>query len=134
MWEIALALLMLSAQDSKPPKAPKVVSLNGCVQPDEKTPGQFTLTDTSLHQKFHLKGRDFREYVGRLVKVDGGVDVKGLKIKGGLQPNANIAGQAGAMDPSRAVVAAAVAEGSVGTVDVQDFQVKTIRPTGGRCE
>ena len=67
--------------------------------------------------------------------MDGGVVVKGLVIKGGLQPNPNIAAQAGALDPSRAAVQAQTSGSTTGTTpDLQEFRVKTIRSTGGTCK
>jgi hypothetical protein len=66
--------------------------------------------------------------------VDGGIVVKGLKISGGLLPNANIAGQAGAIDPSRAAVQAATNDSGTGApVDIPEFKVKTIKPASGDC-
>jgi hypothetical protein len=124
------AMPLAAQQRTKPPKT---VSLSGCVVPDLKTPGQFDIVETTTREKYHVTGKDFREYVGRLVQVDGGIDVGGLKVKGGLHPSPNVAAQAGAMDPSRAAVAAAVAERSTGTVELQEFKVKTIHPTGGAC-
>src|SRR5262245_22437654 len=81
-----------SAAQSAPPKKkpPKVNALSGCVQRDEAAPTQYVITD--VHEgKYRLSGRDFREYLGRPVTVDGGVVVKGLAIKGGLTPTPNIA-------------------------------------------
>jgi len=115
-------------------KKPKTITLTGCIEPDGKAPDRFMLTDTNGGMKYHLTGKDFREYLGRPIQVDGGVVVKGLKISGGLQPSANVAAQAGAIDPSRAVVESATSESATGTpVDVQDFRVKAIRQAAGSC-
>jgi len=124
----------VAAQDKKPPKPPKTITLSGCVEQDPNAPDRFTITDTKDGSKYRVTGKDFREYLDRPVQVDGGVVVKGLKISGGLKPTPNIAAQAGAIDPSRAMVQAATAEASTGTdVDVQEFRVKTIRPASGTC-
>jgi hypothetical protein len=115
-------------------KPPKTITLSGCIETDGKAPDRFMLTDTKAGMKYHLTGRDFREYLGRPIQVDGGVVVKGLKISGGLQPSANVAAQAGAIDPSRAIVQSATSESGTGTpVDVQDFRVKAIRQAAGSC-
>src|SRR5262249_36370522 len=132
---VSLAIVLCGsaviAQTSKPPKT---ITLNGCVERDDKKPEDFTLTDAKAKKKYRLTGIDLREYVGRLVQVDGGSVVKGVKISGGLLPNANIAAQAGALDPSRAAVQAATSGSTTGTaVDVQEFRVKTIRAAGA-CE
>ena len=62
------------------------------------------------------------------------VETKRLVIKGGLTPNANVAAQAGAMDPARAAVASACGSAGPGTVDVlPEFKVKSVRPVSGGC-
>jgi hypothetical protein len=123
-----------SAQDKKPPKPPKTITLSGCVEQDPNAADRFTITDTKDGSKYRLTGKDFREYLHRPVQLDGGIAVKGLKISGGLKPTANVAAQAGAIDPSRAMVQAATAESSTGgDVDVQEFRVKAVRPASGTC-
>lgn len=120
------------AQSKKPPK---VISLSGCLQRDDTAPDQFTIDDPKAGT-YRVSGKDFREFMGRRVQLDGGVVVKGLVIKGGLQPNPNIAGQAGALDPSRAAVQAATSGGSTNTnanTSAPEFRVKTIHPTDGVC-
>jgi hypothetical protein len=123
---------VVGAQAKK--KAPKTITLSGCIETDEKAPDRFMLTDTAAGMKYHLTGKDFREYLGRPIQVDGGVEAKGLKISGGLVPSANVAAQAGAIDPSRAIVEAATSQSGTGTPpDVQDFRVKAIRQAAGTC-
>ena len=121
-------------QDSKK-KPPKVITLTGCVQPDEKNPSQFTITDAT-EGTYRIIGRDFREFLGRRVTLDGGVVVKGVVVKGGLTPNPNIAAQAGAMDPSRAAVQAQVAQSTTGPDDdaMPQFRVKTVKTAAGECK
>jgi hypothetical protein len=132
------AIMFGSAQaegQKKKPAPPKVVKLTGCVERDQTAPDQYTVTDTNEGVKYRVTGKDFREYLGRSVQVDGGVVVKGIVIKGGLQPTANIAAQAGALDPSRAVVEAQTTGTATGsTNNLQEFRVKTIRTTGGSCK
>jgi len=119
----------------KKPATPKVVSLTGCVERDEAAPDQYTVTDKTEGVKYRVTGKDFREYLGRSVQVDGGVVVKGIVIKGGLQPTANIAAQAGSIDPSRAAVEAQTSGATTGTnTNLQEFRVKTIRTTSGSCK
>jgi len=121
--------------NKKPLKTPKNITLTGCIEPDPAQPGRFMMTDTSAGTRYHVFGKSFREYLGRPVELDGGIEVKGLKISGGLRPNANIAGQAGAIDPAQAAVQAATSESTTGTpIDVQEFRVKTIRPASGTCQ
>jgi hypothetical protein len=123
-----------TAPEKKPLKTPKNMTLTGCVEPDPAQPGRFMMTDTSGGARYHVFGKSFREYLGRPVELDGGIEVKGLKISGGLRPNANIAAQAGAIDPAQAAVQAATNDSTTGTpIDVQEFRVKTIRPASGTC-
>jgi hypothetical protein len=54
-----------------------------------------------------------------------------LKITGGLKPSANVAGQAGAMDPARAAVAAHDAATVNGTGPELELRVRSIKPVEG---
>lgn len=130
---IAAASIGVSAQQAK---KPKTLTITGCVERDATSKvDQFTVVDRKEGIKYKLTGKDFREYLGRPVQLDGGIVVKGLKIAGGLQPNPNVAAQAGALDPSRAAVQAATAAGSPGPdTDIEEFRVKEIRPTTGDCK
>jgi hypothetical protein len=123
-----------AAQSSSNKKAPKVITLSGCVARDEKSPQQFVIKDT--HEgTYRISGRDFREYLGRSVTVDGGEVVKGFVVKGGLLPNPNIAAQAGSLDPSRAAVQAATAQSTTGPDSaLPEFKVKKIATVTGECD
>jgi hypothetical protein len=135
----ALALLSTSAapaQDKtdKPAKpAPKIITLSGCVVRGETTPGQYTLEDKEAGAKYRLTGTDFREYIGRRVQIVGGVPSRRFTIVGGLTPNANVAAQAGDMDPARAANAAAGGVAGPGNVQLPEFRVKSVRPVSGAC-
>lgn len=137
------ALFIISAisssaeQSASSKKPPKIVSLSGCLERDEIAPDQFTVTDPQAGGRYRVSGKDFREYVGRHVQLDGGVVVKGFVIKGGLQPTANIAAQAGALDPSRAAVQAQTQPAPTRPADndpLPEFRVKKIQATAGGCE
>jgi hypothetical protein len=126
----------LGAQDKKAPAKPatKTLSLSGCVVRGETTPDQYTLEDKKDGGKYRLTGVNVREYVGQRVQIAGGVvETKRLTIKGGLTPNANVAAQAGAMDPARAAMAAAGGVAGPGTVELPEFKVKSVRPLVGGC-
>jgi hypothetical protein len=123
-----------AAQSTANKKAPKVITLSGCVARDEKSPEQFVIKD-SQEGTYRISGRDFREYLGRNVTVDGGVVVKGFVVKGGLLPNPNIAAQAGSLDPSRAAVQAATAQSTTGPDSpLPEFRVKKIATATGQCD
>src|SRR5438270_6773840 len=122
----------VAAQNAKPPKT---ITLSGCVQHDDAKPEEFTITDGKARKTYRLTGADVREYVGRRVQIDGGIVVKNVKISGGLQPNPNIAAQAGAIDPARAAVQAATSGSGTGAPnETPEFRVKTIRSASGECQ
>ncbi len=136
---LALALIIAApalAQTKKKTPAPKTLTITGCVERDESAADQFTVIDQKEGTKYRVTGKDFREYVGRLVELDGGIVIKGVAIKGGLGPNPNIAAQAGAIDPSRAAVIAQTtpAPTAAASDDIQEFRVKAIKPAGGACK
>jgi hypothetical protein len=100
---------------------------------NEAVPNQFTLEDKE-EGRFRLSGINMSDYVGRRVQIGGAVpDSKKLVIKGGLTPNANVAAQAGSIDPVRAAVASAGGAAGPGTVDLPEFKVKSVRPVSGGC-
>jgi len=126
----------LGAQESKAPAKPagKTISLSGCVVRGETTPDQYTLEDKKAGATYRLTGVNVRDYIGQHVQIVGGVvQTKRLTIKGGLTPNANVAAQAGAMDPARAAMAAAGGAAGPGTVELPEFKVKSVRPVSGAC-
>src|ERR1051325_193232 len=126
---VVLGAVTVSAQ--KPAKPPKTITLSGCVERDATKPEDFKLTDLKAKKTYRLPRAAFRDHPRPPRPARGGVGGEGLKVRGGLPPNANIAAQAGALDPSRAAVQAATAGSTVGpTTDVQDFKVKTIRSAG----
>jgi len=110
-----------------------MITLSGCVERGETTPGQFTLSDKKDGSTYRLTGTDVREYIGRRVQIVGGVASRRFTIAGGLTPNANVAAQAGAMDPVRAAIAAAGGTAGPGTVALPEFKVKSVRPVSGSC-
>jgi hypothetical protein len=122
------------ATDKPPKPGPKVLTLSGCVVRGETTPSQYTIEDKENGLTYRLSGTDVRDYIGRRVQVVGGVpERRRLTIVGGLTPNANVAAQAGDMDPSRAATAAAGGAAGPGTVQLPEFKVKSVRPVSGGC-
>jgi hypothetical protein len=131
---VALAsAAVISAQQPEPntskSKKPTSITMSGCVQKAEAPDGGYTFFDgTTL---FRLTGVDVRDYVGRRVEVTGGENRR-LKIVGGLYPSANVAAQAGNMDPARAATKAADASMVNGT-GTPEFRVRSIKPVTGSC-
>jgi hypothetical protein len=124
----------LTAQTKPPAKpAPKVITLSGCVERNGSTPGQYTLSEGGKGGAvYKLTGTDVRDYVGRRVEIIG-QGPRRFTIAGGLTPTANVAAQAGAMDPARAAVASAGGSAGPGTVELPEFRVKSVRPISGAC-
>jgi hypothetical protein len=122
------------SQDKKAPPKPKTISLSGCVVRDERIPTQFTLEDKADGGTYRLTGINMSDYVGRRVQIGGAIpDSKKLVIKGGLTPSANVAAQAGDMDPARAAMATQGGAAGPGIVNLPEFRVKSVRPVSGGC-
>jgi hypothetical protein len=124
-------------EEARPPagKTPRTMTLIGCIARGGGSPTQLTIDD-EYSGKFQLSGRRLGRYLGQRVELAGSPDTGRLRIRGGLLPNPNVAGQAGAIDPVRAAVASQPGGGSVGTgdADLPGFRVKSIRALGGVCE
>ena len=122
------------AQDRKAPEKPKILSLSGCVVRSGTTPTQFTLEDSGNGGRYRLSGVNMANYVGKRVQIGGTIpDSKKLVVKGGLTPSANVAAQAGNMDPARAAMAAAGGSAGPGIAELPEFKVKSVRPVSGGC-
>jgi hypothetical protein len=127
------SLAAAEAQTKPPPKpAAKAITLTGCVVRGEAGSSDYTISDPA-EGVYRLTGMKLRDYVGKRVLIAGGVQTKRLQIKGGLLPNANIAAQAGAIDPTQAAMANAGGAAGPGTVQLPEFRVKGIRPLAGGC-
>ena len=129
-----LATSLLSARDKKekPQTPPKVLTLSDCVSAARRrrdSPRSRTKTEPRSPDRL-----DVRDYIGRRVQIVGGTpSPRRLTIVGGLTPNANVAAQAGDMDPARAAMAGAGGEAGPGTVQLPEFRVKSVRPVSGAC-
>jgi hypothetical protein len=146
---IGAGLLLASASvtaGQQPPASPepsnktgrnpsKTVTLSGCVARGSGQPNQVTLDDQQ-NGKYQLSGSRIGRYLGRRVEIAGTPDTGRLKIKGGLWPTPNVAGQASSIDPARAAVASQPGGPSFGTgdADLPSFRVKSIRTLDGGCE
>lgn len=130
---LSLPLAAQNKTDSKQKPKPEVITLSGCVAPAEKAPGQYTLEDKDSGVKYRLTGTRVSDFVGQTVLIVGGSDSKKVVVKGGLLPNPNVAAQAGAMDPARAAVASQGGSAGPGNVELPEFKVKSVRPTGTSC-
>jgi hypothetical protein len=112
----------------------KPVTMNGCVVRDLAASSQFMFTDTTDGSRYRLSGRDVSKFVGQPMQIVGVVDTRRLRVVGGLTPSPNIAGQAGAIDPGKAAVAA-LGGGTTGsgTGDLPTFKVARVSASQGEC-
>jgi hypothetical protein len=117
--------------------ATKSITLTGCVARDASDATHFALADfTSGETTYRLTGAaDVRKYLGKRVTVSGSRVEPKVAIVGGLVPSPNVAAQAGAIDPTRAAMAAqgSEANGRPGTIQVPEFRVRTVREGSGGC-
>jgi hypothetical protein len=111
-----------SGQNTTVGKTEKPLVLVGCVTADRATPDQFTLLDAKAGVNYRLYGVKVYTYEGRRVR-----------IVGGLYPSANIAAQAGGIDPTKAAIAATTPMGAVGSAQPVEFRVSQVRPIKGSC-
>jgi hypothetical protein len=116
---------------SKQPSKNAPVTLSGCVEASPTAKNAFTLDDDG--RTYLLKGVNVREYVGKQVEVIGAMP-KRLTIVGGLYPSANVAAQAGAIDPTQAAIASQSGPTSQSPKPTVDFTVKSVRLLPGACE
>jgi hypothetical protein len=136
---VAATVAAAAAQSTAPESAskpPKSITLTGCVGEDAGNAGHYTLTDFSSGlTTYRLTGTDVRKYLGRRVQLIGAAQPPKLAIVGGLTPNPNIAAQAGAIDPTRAAMAAQGAEGNAqpGSIEVPVLKVRSVRAVAGSC-
>jgi len=107
------------------------VTLDGCVAASQTVRNTFTLDDDG--RTFLLKGVNVRDFVGKHVEVIGSLP-KRLTIVGGLYPSANVAGQAGAIDPGKAAIAAQSGPTSQSERPAIEFTVKSVRVLSDTCE
>ena len=133
---VVLIVAPIGAQDKKSDgkdAKPKTISLSGCVVKGEGKENQYTIDDAQ-EGRYRLTGINLSDYVGRRVMIGGAIpDSKRLVFKTGLLPNANVAAQAGSMDPVQAAVASAGGSAGPGTVELPEFKVKNVRPVSGGC-
>ena len=113
----------------------RTVTLSGCVAKGNGQPNQVTLDDIQ-NGKYQLSGNRIGRYLGQRVEIAGTPDTSRLKIKAGLWPTPNVAGQGSSMDPARAAVASQPGGPSFGTgdADLPSFRVKSIKMLDGGCQ
>ncbi len=122
------------ARPAAPAKAPKTITLTGCIVSDETAPGQYTFADAKDGTMYRLSGTDVNSYVGQRVQISGASDRKKLEIRGGLLPSPNVAGQMGAIDSTQSAMGGKppIVAGT-GSATLPEFRVRAVRPVKGTC-
>jgi hypothetical protein len=110
-----------SPQPNPPASSTKRLDLTGCVQGIEGGLDQYVLVEDKDKKTYRLAGKGLRTYVGRQVRVEGG-----------LYPTANVAAQAGAIDPAKAATAAISSGAGPETAQVE-LRVQRVRRLAGSC-
>jgi len=137
MLTVGLAAQNGTNAEKKPapkPAPPSIVTLTGCVGGGKSAGDPFTLTSKDGTVAYKLSGKNMRQYLGRQVTIVGNNDTRRVKIVGGLVPSANVAAQAGAMDPTRAAVAAdPLSTAAKDDQQLPEFRVKAVQTSGESC-
>lgn len=108
-------------------------TLDGCVVAGTKGRKIFTLANAANQETYLLKGLDVRDFVGKHVEIIGLPSSKRLRIVGGLYPSANVAAQAGGIDPVQAAIAAQSGPTAQAAKPAVEFNVKSVRMVPGAC-
>jgi adenylylsulfate kinase-like enzyme len=137
MLTVGMAAQSGTTAEKKPeskPAPPAVVTLTGCVGGGKSAGDPFTLTSADGTVAYKLSGKNMRQYLGRQVTIVGNNDTRKLKVVGGLVPSANVAAQAGAMDPTRAAVASdPLSTAAKNDQQLPEFRVKAVQTSGASC-
>ena len=115
----------------------KLITITGCVAEDPSNAGTFTLADvTTGSTTYRVAGKDIREYLGKRVSITGPALPPKTAIVGGLTPSPNVAAQAGAIDPTRAAMAAQGAEGNPkpGQIGIPEIRARSVKLITGDCQ
>jgi len=125
------------ATTSKKNQTTSPITITGCVGEDPSKAGTFTLADvTTGSTTYRVARKDIRQYLGKRVTITGAALPPKTAIVGGLGPTPNVAAQAGAIDPTRAAMAAQGAEGNArpGQIEVPEIRVRSVKAIPGDCQ
>ncbi|SRR5216684_2502230 len=114
------------------PKGTSSTTLDGCVAAGADRRKTFTLADAANQETYVLKGLDVHDFVGKHVEIIG-LPSKRIRIVGGLYPSANVAAQAGGIDPTQAAIASQSGPTAQASKPVVEFNVKSVRIMPGAC-
>jgi len=110
-----------------------LITLLGCVSAPTGKEKAFSLSEIEGGERYLLQGVDVRDFVGKRVEISGAHARRRLVIRGGLYPNANMAGQAGDIDPTKAAMAAQAGPEANTPRPTAEFRVRSVRAVEGAC-
>jgi hypothetical protein len=135
----AAAIFVVSiASGQNPPPSPSNLervsstTLDGCVAAGADSRKTFTLANAN-QETYLLKGLDVRDFVGKHVEIIGLPSSKRFRVVGGLYPSANVAAQAGGIDPVQAAIAGQSGPTAQASKPAVEFNVKSVRIMPGVC-
>ena len=131
-----LAVAVAAGQQKEPAKPSDTpqATLTGCVSAKPDAAGTYTLTQSSTGGRFRLTGKSVRGFAGKQVEIVS-ANGKGLTIRGGLTPSANVAAQAGHIDPAQAAIADQPgALTGKSDADLPELRVNRVREVAGSCK
>ena len=136
----AAAVFAVQASPAPPPATTQTgirptITLSGCVSQDATTPGAYTFSDAKTGVKYRLSGVAISKDEGQRGAVIVGTGAHRVTIRGGFVPSANVAAQAGALDPSKAAIATLPGGTNSGTGNVQlpEFRATRVQAAKGAC-
>jgi hypothetical protein len=131
---LLISAFLSQAQAPKTTTPVEPLKLTGCVSSKAGATGDYTFT-ADAGTKYRLTGKDSRKYRGKKVEVTEAT-IKGVTIRGGLYPSPNVAGQAGAIDPAQAAIAAQPGGGARGVdgSELPEFRASRVRVVEGACQ
>jgi hypothetical protein len=108
-------------------------TLDGCVAAGADRRKTLTLANAASQETYVLKGLDVRDFVGKHVEIIGLPSSKRFRVVGGLYPSANVAAQAGGIDPVQAAIAGQGGPTAQASKPAVEFNVKSVRIMPGAC-
>lgn len=133
MFGVGIAFGQTPPASSSNPKRVTSTTLDGCVTAGVDRRKTFTLANAADQETYLLKGLDVRDFVGKRVEIVGLPSSKRFRIVGGLYPSANVAAQAGAIDPVQAAIASQSGPTAQDSKPALEFNVKSVRLVPGSC-
>lgn len=132
-WGLAAAGALL-AQEPGTSKPATTVELTGCVSLNPGASGQFAFVDGTSGSTFRLRGKGIDRYAGRKVLLVADSSSKRLKVRFGLWPSPNLAGQAGDLDPAQESIARQPGGAASGSgANLPELRVVRLRGMDGSC-